>query len=576
MCNVYYYLDEQAKARPDAVFLIYQSREWTYRQAYDEVHKRANWYLSLGVKPGEIVALDFTNKPSFVWLWFGLWAIGVTPAFMNFNLSDASLLHCVKVSTSRFLIFDDEVTDKVATIKEQLKTENLLPICHKEEAGADWCQNITPAELETQSSARPDNKYRNGPKQTDPSVLIYTSGSTGLPKAAIVPWSKWNNAVKTSSALIGLKDTDRFYSCMPLYHATAAILGLGSSLITGSAFIIGHKFSHSTFWPDVRQNNATVIQYVGEVCRFLVSAPPSPDDKNHNVRMAYGNGMRPDVWERFRSRFGIQLICEFYTSTEGVSGSFNTNSNSFGAGAIGRSGPIARAMAGNAAIIKVDMDSEKEVRGPDGLCVLCPKGTPGELVYLVEVGNAERAFVGYFGNSKATNSKLLRDVKKKGDTYMRMGDLISVDHDGFQYFHDRLGDTFRWKGENVSTTQVSEAIGAFPGIAEANVYGVQLPNHDGRAGAAAIDLDPATPLDYDRLAVHVTKHLPKYAVPQFLRIAKKMQSTGNYKQQKTGLRSDGVQLAKMAGDRLLWLKKGKYVEFTDADYAALVAGKARL
>ena len=411
---------------------------------------------------------------------------------------------------------------------------------------------------------------------TDASVLIYTSGSTGLPKAAVVPWSKWSMGVKTSSALIGLKPEDRFYSCMPIYHATAACLGVGSCLIVGSTFVIGHKFSHATFWPDVRQSRATVIQYVGEVCRFLITVPPQPSDKDHCVRMAYGNGMRPDVWERFRSRFGIQEICEFYTSTEGVSGSFNTNSNSFGAGAIGRAGPIARAIANNACIIKVDTDTEKEVRDANGLCVECPRCEPGELVYLIEQDNAERAFVGYFGNDKATNSKIIYDVKKKGDKYMRMGDLISIDHDGFQYFHDRLGDTFRWKGENVSTTQVSEAFGTFPGIAEANVYGVLVPNHDGRAGAAAVDLDPAVPLDYEKLAAHMSKQLPKYAVPQFLRIAKKMQSTGNYKQQKTGLRSDGVQLAKMDGDKLMWLKGKKYVEFTEADYNALVAGKARL
>lgn len=575
--SCYYYLDEQVEKRPDALFLIYHGQQWTYKEAQAEIHKRASWLQQFNIKKNEIVALDFTNKPSFIWLWFGLWAIGACPAFINYNLTEASLLHCIKISTSRLLIFDDEVTNNVATIKDQLKTENIRVICHQEESqGPDWCEKVTPAEFATQSTARPDDSFRSGFKQVDPSVLIYTSGSTGLPKAAIVPWSKWSMGVYTSSALIGLRPDDRFYSCMPLYHATAACLGMGSSLIIGCTFVLGHKFSHATFWPDVRQSDATVIQYVGEVCRFLVGAQPSAGDKDHKVRMAYGNGMRPDVWERFRSRFGIQEICEFYTSTEGVSGSFNTNSNSFGAGAIGRAGPIARAIANNAAIIKVDMDTEELVRDANGICVECPRCEPGELLYLVEPNNAERAFVGYFGNNKATNSKLIRDVKKKGDTYMRMGDLISIDHDGFQYFHDRLGDTFRWKGENVSTTQVSEAIGSFPGIAEANVYGVQVPGHDGRAGAAAIDLDPKAPLDYDKLAAHVTKTLPKYAVPQFLRIAKNMQSTGNYKQQKVGLRNDGVLLAKMAGDKLLWLKKNKYVEFTEADYAALVAGKARL
>lgn len=435
--NVYYYVEDHLKSTPDKVFIVYEGQNWTYRQAMDEIHRRANYFLSLGIEKHEIVALNFTNKPAFVWAYFGLWAIGATPAFLNYNLADAPLLHCLKVSTARYLLFDDEVAANVSTIKDQLASVPITAICHKEAAGVDWATNIGPADFARQSTAQPPVARRNKQKVTDPAHLIYTSGSTGLPKAAIVPWSKYCSGVKASSGIVGLNASDRFYSCMPLYHATAAILGLGSCLMVGATFIIGHKFSNKTFWKDVSDNDATAIQYVGEVCRFLCLAPESPYERKHRVRLAYGNGMRPDVWERFRSRFGISEICEFYASTEGVGGSFNTNTNSFGAGAVGRAGKLARALAANQLNVKISLDTEKPLRDAKGLCIPAEKGEPGELLYMVEQGVPERSFVGYFGNKKASESKLLRDVKKKGDTYMRTGDLVSVDHDGFIYFIDR-------------------------------------------------------------------------------------------------------------------------------------------
>ncbi|BFZ55408.1 long-chain fatty acid transporter fat1 [Savitreella phatthalungensis] len=573
VCNNFYVIEDHLKSRPDAVMLVYGSREWTYKQAMTEILRWANYLISLDLKSGDLVALNFTNRPAFVFAFCGAWAAGVVPALINFNLVDNALAHCVKVSTAKVMIFDDEAAKNVSTAKDLLPGVKF--ICYSEDARADFAENITAADLSRQPLSRPPNSRRGGQKMTSPAALIYTSGSTGLPKAAIVPWAKYGSSAVASSGLIGITQSDRFYTCMPLYHGTANILGFGSCLAVGATFCLGHRFSNKTFWPEVRQTRATIIQYVGEVCRYLLAVPPSPLDGQHNVRMAYGNGMRPDVWERFRQRFKIPTITEFYASTEGVGGSFNHNSNSLGAGAVGKLGSLGRALSQSYAIVKVDTDTEELVRDKNGLCVLCGPGEPGELMYVLEEGNAERAFVGYFGNQKASDSKLIRNVAKKGDLYMRMGDLMSVDADGFTYFHDRLGDTFRWKGENVSTTEVAEAIGSFPGIAEANVYGVQLPNHDGRAGCAAVDLDPSTKVDWEKLGQHVAKALPKYAVPLFVRITR-MQSTGNYKQQKVGLRNEGVDHSKCGGDQIKWFKNGRYVDFEPRDWQALVAGQAKL
>ena len=576
-CNNFYVIEEHCKTRPDAVMLVYGTKQWTYAQSMTEILRWANYYISLGLEKNDLVALNFTNKAAFVFAFCGAWAAGVTPALINFNLIDNALAHCVKVSTAKVMIFDDEALAAVSTAKDLLPGVRL--ICHKEQtAGADFCENISFQEtLSRQPLSRPPNSRRSGQKMTSAAALIYTSGSTGLPKAAVVPWAKYGSSAVASSGLIGIKQSDRFFTCMPLYHGTANILGFGSCLATGATFCLGHRFSNKTFWPDVRQTKATIIQYVGEVCRYLLAAPPSKLDTQHSVRMAYGNGMRPDVWERFRQRFGIETICEFYASTEGVGGSFNHNSNSLGAGAVGKLGKLGRTLNPAVAIVQVDLDTELEKRDPKtGICIQSPAGQPGELMYMLEEGNAEKSFVGYFGNQKASDSKLVRDVVKKGDLYMRMGDLMSIDADGFTYFHDRLGDTFWWMGDKVSTTEVAVAIGSFPGIAEANVYGVQLPNHDGRAGCAAVNLDPATPINWQHLGAHVSKALPKYAVPLFVRVCEQMASTGNYKQQKVGLRNEGVDHSKVGQDRLLWFKDGTYTEFAPQDWQALVAGKARL
>lgn len=386
---------------------------------------------------------------------------------------------------------------------------------------------------------------------------------------------------------------------MPLYHSSAAVLGFGSCLNVGNTFVLGRKFSTRTFWPEVRANNATIIQYVGETCRYLLAAPPQIDpvtgenlDKKNNVRMAFGNGLRPDIWNRFKQRFGIDTIGEFYAATEGTSGSWNMSSNDFASGAVGRNGALGSALLGfRIAIVELDWETEQPLRVPnpenpklDNLCRRVPRGEPGELLYKVDTADISRNFQGYFNNPKATESKIMRDVLAKGDAWYRTGDVMRWDKQGRWYFSDRIGDTFRWKSENVSTSEVSEALGTHPSVHEANVYGVELPNHDGRAGCAAVAFDERVAVDATLLrsvAEHVKRHLPKYAVPLFLRATTEMQATGNNKQQKHVLRMQGVDPERVRGsgsgkDRLFWLKDGSYAEFGDADWEAMKDGRVKL
>lgn len=374
---------------------------------------------------------------------------------------------------------------------------------------------------------------------------------------------------------------------MPLYHSAASILGVCTTLFAGATLSLSHRFSPRTFWSEVNTNQATMIQYVGETLRYLLAAPPSPAEKTHNVRLAFGNGLRPDVWNRAKERFNIDTIAEFYAATEGVGGSWNTSRNDFAAGAIGHTGSLVRTLfRGQTELIELDIDTEEPVRDPKtGLCKPVPLGQPGEMVAKLDEKNIKDGFQGYYKNEGATNKKILRNVLKKGDAYFRSGDLLRANEDGMRYFVDRIGDTFRWKSENVATSEVAEVMGAHPAIVEANVYGVLLPGYDGRAGCAAIVLDGDASKEPDAqtlssLAKHAQSNLASYAQPLFLRFTETFEQTGTQKTVKHALREQGVDPAKVNGaaprDRLYWLQKGQYVAFREKDWETLKGGSLKL
>ena len=384
---------------------------------------------------------------------------------------------------------------------------------------------------------------------------------------------------------------------MPLYHSTATVMGFIASLVSGFSISLGHKFSNKTFWPEVRSSRATVIQYVGETCRYLLNAPPQFDpvtaedlDKKNDVRIAYGNGLRADVWDRFKERFDIETIGEFYSATEGPSAMWNLSRNSFSSGAIGRGGKLLHLfMRRKLAIVELDWETEAPFRDPSNhnFCRrVAPNGT-GELLYALDAADISATYLGYFNDRPASASKVLRDVFARGDAWFRTGDTLRVDAEGRAWFCDRVGDTFRWRSENVATAEVALALGAHPAVAEANVYGVALPHHDGRCGCAAVSFrgggDGAAAAAAEGewallrgVAEHVGAALPKFAVPLFLRVVREMQATGNNKQQKHGLRMQGVDPAAVGEDRLFWLRGGTYRPFGQKEWEMLKAGQVRL
>ncbi|KAI0430135.1 fatty acid transporter protein [Xylaria sp. FL1042] len=577
--NLFYRLEEIATGKSaHRVGILFEDRSWTYAQMYDAALKYGNYFKSkFDLKPKDIVSLDLINSDHFLLVCFGLWSIGVKPAFINYNLTGDALCHCVKIANSVLLLVDVDVESHVDE-DVRLKLGDLrIELFTSEFISAALA--VDPV--------RPPNEVRSGDLGRDMAGLIYTSGTTGLPKAAIVSWNKITSGSNYVRGWLNTQSSDILYTPMPLYHSSALIIGFFQCFEAEATFAVGRKFSTKTFWKDVRKHNATIIQYVGETFRYLLAAKPDTDpttgdnlDKKHSVRLALGNGLRPDVWARFQERFGIESVAEFYSATEGFGGTWNHSRNDFSRGAIGRNGWLfGLYMKRRIAIVERDHETDAPYRDPKtGLCRAVPRGAVGELLYVLPE-DTEQMFQGYYNNDKATDSKIIRDVFKKGDKYFRTGDLISWDPEGRMYFHDRIGDTFRWKSENVATTEVSATIGLHPAVDEANVYGVQLPHHDGRAGCAAIALKTAPDAALlQSLAEHAKAKLPKYAMPIFLRLGKGLSAavTGTNKQQKHSLRVEGVDPAKVGDDELYWLKGDTYVRFGKEDWDRMNAGQVKL
>ena len=574
--NPFYRLEQHALSAKLAthVFLVYEGQEWTYRETYDLTLKHATWLRERhGVKPREIVAMDFTNSPSFIFLWLGLWALGATPAFLNYNLEGERLAYCVTASTASLLLVEDEVKhvlDDAATraaLEDGGRRRVVVWDAHTIAAVATW------------RAERPADADRRGVKLPEAAMLIYTSGTTGMPKPAVVSWFKINFSSEFATRWMRLGRADRFYTSMPLYHSSAAVLGVNSVLAVGCTLVVGHKFSIRRTLGELRESRATIFQYVGETCRYLLSAPPAPDDKTHSLRLAFGNGLRPDVWREFRDRFGIPAIGEFYASTEGMSGLWHMQTGEYGIGAIGRNGLLTTlALKHGSKLVQLDYDTEQPARdAATGLCTEVGVGEVGELVWKLDPHDIRARFQGYFGNEKSTGEKVLRDVFVKGDAWFRTGDLQRYSRDGLWYFVDRIGDTFRWKSENVSTAEVAGVVGAHPAVADVAVYGVALPKHDGKAGCAAVVLAPGwTPARFAGALEPALAALPRFARPVFVRFVDELEKTGNNKHVKRPLVEAGVEGGEVAGVWWCPAQGGGYVPFGPEEWKLLGRGDAKL
>jgi fatty-acyl-CoA synthase len=507
------------------------------------------------------------NRPEYMAIWLGITAIGGVVALLNTNLRGRALAHCVDIVAPKHLIVAAELFEQYQLTAAHLSTRPKV-WTHDGDASSIEFPRID-REIERYSPERLATQERRGVTIGDRALAIYTSGTTGLPKAAntshhrVLQWSFW------FAGLINTGPHDRMYNCLPLYHSVGGVVATGATLVNGGSVVLRDKFSVQNFWNDVREWDCTLFQYIGELCRYLVNAPEHPLERSHRLRLCCGNGLRADVWEQFQTRFRIPRVLEYYAATEGNFSLYNVEGK---VGAIGRL-PSFLTHRFPLALVQFDHVAGEPARDSNGFCIRCATEEPGEAIGRIGDG-AGGAFEGYT-SEKESERKVLRDVFEKGDVWYRTGDLMRKDAAGFFYFVDRIGDTFRWKGENVATTEVAAAIMAFPGISEATVYGVAVPGTEGAAGMAAIVTDG--PLDFAQLRKHLASQLPAYARPLFLRLRDKIEATGTFKHAKHELQRQGYDPA--ATPDLIYFADPEgqsFVRLDAAFHARVAAGAIRL
>ncbi len=521
-------ITELAAKYGDAPALLSDRERFSYRELAARSNRYSRWALTQGVGKGDTICLLMPNRPEFVALWVGVTRVGGVVALLNTNLTGMALAHCINVVAPKHIIVAAELFPSLATVQALIRSNAKIWLHGDAEANF--------ARIDREIETLPDDELAINRTITieDRALYIYTSGTTGMPKAANMNHYRVMLATHAFAGVMDTRASDRMYDCLPLYHTAGGLLATGALLVRGGSVVIREKFSAHEFWDDIVRWDCTCFQYIGELCRYLINSPPKANERAHRLRFACGNGLRADVWPQFKQRFGIPQIIEFYAATEGNVSLFNFDGKE---GAVGRL-PWWIAARFPTKVVRFDVERQQPVRDERGFCIECKVDEPGEVIgkILKDPSRPGQRFEGYASEAE-TDKKILRDVLKKGDVWFRTGDLMRKDKHGYFFFIDRIGDTFRWKGENVSTTEVEEAVGHFDGVLEANVYGVAVPGRDGRAGMAAIVARDN--LNLTALHEHLAQQLPDYARPLFLRIRREIDVTTTFKQKKLDLVKDG-------------------------------------
>jgi fatty-acyl-CoA synthase len=535
---------ERAARHADKVFLKFGDQQITYREANETVNRYAAVLAARGVGHGDVVGIMMRNQPQAVLLMLATVKCGAISGMLNYRQRGDVLKHSFGLLDATAIVAE---TDLVA---------------HITDSGADTTGLMTLEELDRLAATAPTAN----PATTaavlakDKAFYIFTSGTTGMPKASVMTHYRWLRALAGFGGLgMRLTSNDTLYCCLPLYHNNALTVALSSVLNSGATMALGKSFSASKFWDEVIRYDATAFVYIGEICAYLLNQPPKPTDRQHKVRVICGNGLRPAIWDEFTERFGIERVCEFYGASEGNTAFVNVFN-------VPRSTGICPTPV---AFVEYDPDTGEPLRGDDGRVRKVRNGEPGLLLSKV---SDFQPFDGYT-DPKASEKKLVRNAFRDGDVWFNTGDLMRSQGFGHAAFADRLGDTFRWKGENVATTEVESAVCGYDDVEESTVFGVEVPGTGGRAGMAAIQLKEGTQFDGKALAKAVYERLPGYAMPLFVRVVGELAHTSTFKSQKVDLRKEGY--GKDVEDPIYVLagREEGYVEFYDEYPEEVKAGK---
>jgi fatty-acyl-CoA synthase len=554
-----------AAKRGNSIAILCGEETLTYAQLNARADRYAQWAHAQNIARGDVVAVLMENRPDYIAAWLGILKVGAIAALINSNLRGHPLAHSISIAGAQHLIVGHELCETYADAQSHLEAHPDVWV----QGGDAGSFHSLDAALAAASATPADPSWRAGVTCKDKAFYIFTSGTTGLPKAANISHMRMLFMMYGFAGALAAKASDRMYNVLPLYHSAGGVCAPGVAFIPGGSLVLRRKFSATEFWDDCAKYRPTFFQYIGELCRYLLNAPPHPLERAHHLRKIIGNGLRPEIWPAFQKRFAIPKIIEFYGATEG-----NVSMLSYDGkpGAVGRIPSYMRNII-KTRIVRFDLDREMPIRGADGFCIECADGEAGEAIGKIE-NEPGRNFEGYT-KAADTEKKILRDVFEAGDAWFRTGDLMKHDGLGYYYFVDRIGDTFRWKGENVATSEVAEALGVVPGIFEANVYGVAVPGQDGRAGMAALVVSPVFMPEH--LAEKLADNLAPYARPVFLRLQPEMEITGTFKQRKVELVKEGFDPHSLH-DPVYYLDPATNLyRHLDADtYAAIMEGRVKL
>lgn len=547
-------VERNARSIGDKPALVFLEEHYTWAQVNESANQYAHFLHGRGIRHGDVIALVMDNRPDFIFAQMGASKVGAITALINSNLSGKAFTHAINSAKPKLVLAGAEHVGVINSVRDQLQF-NGGGVVVQVEAGASY--GDLPS-INAELAARPTTNLEGVRiRGKDVTSYVYTSGTTGLPKAAIITNQRCMSvAAMFARGMHELMESDVLYVSMPLYHTSAQSIGWGACALCGATLALRRKFSASDFWGDTHKYGATHFLYIGEFCRYLLNTPKSELERGHKIRVGVGNGLRPDIWKEFQERFGVALMREFYAATEGNVPLFNV---------AGRPGMVGRLPWG-AVLIKCDLTTGEPIRNAAGFCEVVGQGSTGLLVARI---TPWAKFDGYL-DKDATEKKILRDVLKHGDMYCNSGDLLAMHEDNWVAFADRVGDTFRWKGENVSTNEVGETLNGFPGVLESNVYGVIVFGAEGRAGMASMNVDDR--FDLPGFAKYVQERLPVFMRPYFIRVQREMKITATLKHQKVDYREQGYDPNKI-DDPVYYLSGDSYVPIDAALYARLMAGE---
>ena len=542
-------IEQHAENISNESALFYKDSSWSWQALNQESNKISNYFLKIGVKPDDTIAMMMENSPEFLFLTTGINKIQGKTSLININQRKKALIHVFKISEPKWIVIDGDCLPAFNEVFKELKFDknNVFVINNPNEIKHDFI-NID-KELESISKANPNTTYDSYLRHM--CMYIFTSGTTGLPKAALQNNARLLNPF--GYLALELTQNDVVYSPLPLYHSHSMVNGWGSVIHGGCAFAIRKRFSASEFWKDIKKYGATCFLYIGELPRYLLNRPESEYVKNTTLKKMLGLGLHKDIWEEFKSRFHIDHVLEFYGATDGAGGLFNIEEVP---GMIGRINT-----PGSIEIVKIDEETGKFFKDEKNFCIKCKPGETGMMIVKIEKTSN---FLGYKDKYK-TEERVLRNIFEHEDVYFNTGDLVTLHKDNWVSFADRYGDTFRWKGENVATLEVESIINCFDNIENSTVYGVEIPNSEGRAGMATIKLNDKHSFDLTQFSQFVTENLPRYAIPIFIRVKNSLEFTGTHKLRKVNLKKQGYNINKIQDQLYFWISDSNRYEIFDRE-----------